>query len=105
MAVAMTAGLAACGGGTGTSGADQAAIETLLIHHYKAPSCGDLATSGRTAFGHPVDDTACAADIRKQAPKDVSVSKVKVDGDTATAVADGYTFKLQRVNHAWLIAG
>lgn len=102
----MAVGVVACGGGNGTtSSADRAAIETLLVHHYKAPSCGDLTASGRIAFGHPVDNTACAADILKQAPKDVSVSQVKVDGDMATAVADGYTFKLQRVNGAWLIAG
>jgi len=101
----MAAGFAACGGGKGTSGADRAAIEKLLVQHYKAPSCGDLTALGSTAFGHPVDDTACAVDIRKQAPKDVSVGKVKVDGDMATAVADGYTFKLQRLDSAWLIAG
>lgn len=103
--MALAAGLAACGGDKATSGADRAAIETLLVRHYKTPSCGDLTTSGRAAFGHPVDDTACAADIRKQAPKDVAVSAVNVDGDMATAVADGYTFKLQRVKTAWLIAG
>lgn len=99
------AGLAGCGGASNTAGPDRAAIEVLLTRHYKTPACADLTTAGRTAFGHPVDDAACAADIRKQAPKDVSVSKVKVDGDSATAVADKYTFKLRRVNGTWLIAG
>lgn len=106
-AIALSTALGACGGGGGsaTANADRSAIEALLVRHYRMPSCSDLTTSGRKAFGHPVDDAACAKDIRAQAPKDVSVSKVEVNGDMATAVSDSYTFTLRRVSGAWLIAG
>lgn len=106
-AIALSTVLVACGGNGGSAAgdADRSAIKALLVRHYKAPSCADLTTTGRTAFGHPVDDAACATDIRTQVSKDVSVSKVDVKGDVATAVADSYTFKLVRVSGAWLIAG
>ena len=105
IAAAAVTVLGACGGGNGTAAADRSEIESLLVRHYKTPSCSDLTTAGRTAFGHPVEDDACASDIASQAPKDVSVSAVKMNGDAASAVADDYNFKLQKVDGTWLIAG
>lgn len=99
------AGMSGCGGNDGPSDTDRTAIETLIVRHYKTPSCADLTTAGRKAFGHPAEDAACATDIKTQQPKDVSVSAVKVEGDSGSAVADDYTFTLQRVSGAWLIAG
>lgn len=96
--------LAACGGQS-VSPQDQRAIETLIEHHYSAPSCADLTASGRTAFGHPVDDAACEVDLASQKPKDVQVADVEVDGAHGTAVADGYTFKVVKVDGVWLIDG
>ncbi len=97
--------LVACGGGGGGSAADRQAVEDLLVRHYASPSCDDLTDAGRSAFGHPVEDQACAADIADQAPKDVTVSDIAIDGDEATAVADDFTFTLLKVDGTWLIDG
>lgn len=101
--IVVAVGMAGCGGGQASP--DTKAIKTLLVRHYATPSCGDLTPAGRSAFKHPAEDTACAADIAKQAPKQVTASKVKVDGDRATAVAGGYTFHLVRMSGKWLIDG
>lgn len=101
--VAVATGSTACT--TSHGGPDQAAITELLVRHYKSPSCDDLTAAARTAFGHPVEDAACAQDIEGQESKQVSVTKVKVHGTTASAVADRFTFKLRRIKGRWLIDG
>lgn len=102
-ALALTSG---CGDGDdGASDMDKSAIDALLVRHYTTPSCADLTPAGRKAFGHPTEDAACAADIRSQTPKEVTVSDIKVNGDTGRAKADGYDFTLARVAGTWLIAG
>ena len=99
--------LAACGGDgdSSASTADRDAIDTLLVRHYATPSCDDLTDTGRTEFGHPVPDEECAADIAGQEPKDVEVSDIEIDGESATAVADSFTFRLVQVDGEWLIDG
>lgn len=97
--------LTACGSDSGAAGPEQSAVSTLIVRHYATPSCADLTASGRTAFGHPVEDAGWAKDLAKQAPKKVTVSAVRISGDTGTAVADGFTFKVVKVDGAWLIDG
>jgi len=99
--------LAACGGSSDSSesAADRDAIEALLVRHYATPSCDDLTDAGRSEFGHPVADEPCTADIADQEPKDVEVSEIEVDGSEGTAVADGFTFRVVRVDGKWLIDG
>lgn len=113
MALVLSA-VAVAGCGSGSPSASQTpdgkAIVALLTDHYAHPSCAQLTTHGRTAFGHPEADTACAADIARQKPDTVSVSDVKVDGDSATASATDshrgkYQFDLLKVSGAWLIDG
>ncbi len=100
-------GLAACGGDGDTSAgtADRDAIDTLLVRHYATPSCDDLTDTGRTEFGHPVPDEECAANIAGQEPKDVEITDIEIDGDTATAVADSFSFRFVQVDGEWLIDG
>lgn len=104
VAVAATAALGfsltACG-----ASEDESSVEELITRHYATPSCDDLTDAGREAFGHPVEDAACAVDLASQKPKDVSVSDIEIDGDKGTAVADDYTFKLRKVDDTWLIDG
>ncbi|MEO7555414.1 MAG: hypothetical protein ABIV94_02255 [Acidimicrobiales bacterium] len=96
---------AGCGSSAPTPSGDAREIETLIVRHYAHPSCADLTTLGRTAFGHPADDGACAEDIASQAPKDVTVSDIEVKGDHGSAVADGFSFRVLMVDGAWLIDG
>ena len=110
LTVALALFLALAGCGSGKPSADVTSIKTLLTQHYAHPECAQLTAQGRAAFGHPVDDAACAIDIAKQAPDSVTVSSVKVNGTMATAQAKDshggqFVFSLLKVAGTWVIDG
>lgn len=80
-------------------------VERVLIDHYADPTCQELTAAAQKQFGYgPGPD--CDQSIAEQnPPKDVTVSDVKVDGNQATAVANGFTFKFVMRDGLWLIDG